>query len=402
MAADRPTDLADDGEPITIVEPLIPEEASRHRPALNDLAVELAMASSALRAALPEAVRTPLAGLVRSMNCYYSNLIEGHNTHPVDIERALNQDFSQDQAKRDLQLEAVAHIAVQKWIDEGGLPGHPLEPAVLQEIHRRFCENLPGSLLVTRTPDGTETRIIPGAFRTDYVQVGKHVAPSPGAVARLLAHMRKMYGTQGRSGAIIATACAHHRLVWVHPFLDLNGRVSRMVAHAMLRQNVNSEGLWSASRGLARKEAEYKQRLMAADEPRHGGADGRGNLSEQRLAEFAAFFLETSIDQVRFMEQLMQPQALRTRVEAWCQQEIKAGRLLTGAETVMREALTLGKLERGSVHGLLGVSDRQARKVTAGLLAAGALASPTQRAPLQLNFPATLAGDWMPGLFPSR
>ncbi|OBY26946.1 Fic family protein [Leisingera sp. JC1] len=402
MAADRPTDLADDGEPITIVEPLIPEEASRHRPALNDLAVELAMASSALRAALPEAVRTPLAGLVRSMNCYYSNLIEGHNTHPVDIERALNQDFSQDQAKRDLQLEAVAHIAVQKWIDEGGLPGHPLDPAVLQEIHRRFCENLPESLLTARSPDGTETRIIPGAFRTDYVQVGKHVAPSPGAVARLLAHMRKMYGAQGRSGAIIATACAHHRLVWVHPFLDLNGRVSRMVAHAMLRQNVNSEGLWSASRGLARKEAEYKQRLMAADEPRHGGADGRGNLSEQRLAEFAAFFLETAIDQVRFMERLMQPQALRTRVEAWCQQEIKAGRLLTGAETVMREALTLGKLERGSVHGLLGVSDRQARKVTAGLLAAGALASPTQRAPLQLTFPAALAGDWMPGLFPSR
>jgi Fic family protein len=50
------------------------------------------------------------------MNCYYSNLIEGHDTHPVDIERALKNDYSQDRRKRDLQLEAKAHIAVQRWI----------------------------------------------------------------------------------------------------------------------------------------------------------------------------------------------------------------------------------------------------------------------------------------------
>jgi hypothetical protein len=62
-----------------------------------------------------------LADLVRAMNCYYSNLIEGHDTHPIDIERALKSDYSNDAKKRDLQLEAQAHIAVQKWIDAGGL-----------------------------------------------------------------------------------------------------------------------------------------------------------------------------------------------------------------------------------------------------------------------------------------
>jgi hypothetical protein len=41
----------------------------------------------------------------------------------VDIERALKEDYSQDARKRDLQLEALAHIAVQKWIDGGGLKG---------------------------------------------------------------------------------------------------------------------------------------------------------------------------------------------------------------------------------------------------------------------------------------
>jgi Fic family protein len=214
--------------------------------------------------------------------------------------------------------------------------------------------------------------------------------------------MRKMYGAQGRSGAILATACAHHRLVWVHPFIDLNGRVSRMVAHAMLRESVGSEGLWSASRGLARHVAEYKQRLMAADEPRHGGADGRGNLSEQRLAEFAAFFLETCIDQVRFMETLMQPQRLRERIMTWCKTEMTTGMLSKGAEIVMREALVAGAVERGVLPDLLGVGDRQARKVTAELVAVGALKADTQRAPLRLSFPARLASDWMPGLFPDQ
>ncbi|HCY98452.1 MAG: cell filamentation protein Fic [Rhodobacterales bacterium RIFCSPHIGHO2_02_FULL_62_130] len=394
--------ITDRGEAITIVEPLIPEEASKHRAPLNDLVVELTSLSSGLRSSLPEGIRAPLADLVRSMNCYYSNLIEGHNTHPIDIERAMNKDFSADAEKRNLQLEAVAHIEVQRWIDTGGLTDHPLAPDSLREIHRRFCQNLPPELLVVHRPDETELPIVPGEFRTDFVQVGKHVAPSPGAVPRLLAHMRKMYGLQGRSGAIIATACAHHRLVWVHPFIDLNGRVSRMVAHAMLRDTVGSDGLWSAARGLARRDAEYKQHLMAADEPRHGGADGRGNLSEQRLAEFATFFLEACIDQVRFMETLMQPQRLRERIMTWCKGEMAKGTLAKGADVVMREALLAGEVERGALPALLGVSDRQTRKVTAELLAVGALKSDTQRAPLRLSFPARLASDWMPGLFPER
>ena len=37
------------------------------------------------------------------MNCYYSNLIEGHNTHPIDIQRALFGEQSRDPKKRDLR-----------------------------------------------------------------------------------------------------------------------------------------------------------------------------------------------------------------------------------------------------------------------------------------------------------
>ncbi len=108
--ADKKQDIkaatADRGELTTLIEPLVLSEGSRHRPGLTDLAVELVQRSAGFRRSLPESLLSSLARLVRSMNCYYSNLIEGHDTHPVDIERALQGDYSRDAKKRDLQLEA--------------------------------------------------------------------------------------------------------------------------------------------------------------------------------------------------------------------------------------------------------------------------------------------------------
>jgi Fic family protein len=209
-----------------------------------------------------------------------------------------------------------------------------------------------------------------------------------------------MYRMQGRVGAVVAIGCAHHRLVWVHPFTDMNGRVSRMVAHAMLRDAVKSEGLWSASRGLARNVKDYKTRLAAADAKRPSGADGRGALSEARLAEFARFFLQCCIDQVSFMSGLMRPAELRGHIIDWAQREENRGALIKGSDRVMRAVLMEGEIERGAIPEMLGVSDRHARKVTSKLLELEALSSESSKAPLQLHFPATLASVWMPNLFP--
>src|SRR5438093_9490561 len=117
------------------MEPLVLSDASRHRPALNDLALELAAASAGFRRSLPAGVVKALADLVRAMNCYYSNLIEGHDTHPVDIERAMKNDYSADAGKRNLQLEAKAHVAVQRWIDSGSLRGRAVTADAICEIH---------------------------------------------------------------------------------------------------------------------------------------------------------------------------------------------------------------------------------------------------------------------------
>jgi Fic family protein len=161
------------------MEPLLIAEGSRHRGELTDLAIEVAARSAGFRRSLPDCVRTALACLVRVMNCYYSNLIEGHDTHPIDIERALKNDYSNDPRKRNLQLEAKAHIEVQQWIDNGALAGRPVSLTDIKELHRRFCELLPDDLLWIENPDsGERLRVVPGQLRDRDVRVGQHVAPS--------------------------------------------------------------------------------------------------------------------------------------------------------------------------------------------------------------------------------
>ncbi|HRD78067.1 MAG TPA: Fic family protein, partial [Hyphomicrobiaceae bacterium] len=370
---------------------------------LADLAIDLAGRSASFKASLPEGIAAALAALVRAMNCYYSNLIEGHNTHPIDIERALKGDYSTDKGKRDLQLEARAHMTVQAWIDGGGIAGHPTDVGVLQDIHRRFCELLPPDLLFVEDPvSGERVAVVPGALRHRDVQVGRHRAVSPGAVPRFLARTAEVYGRLGRAEAILAVAAAHHRLLWVHPFLDGNGRVARLVSHAMFLKSVDSGALWSIARGFARNEAAYKGHLAACDLGRRNDLDGRGNLSEEALADFTRFVLTTAIDQVEFMRGLIEPDRLRARILLWAEEEARAGRLVPRAGQVIEAILYRGELPRGEVPAILGLGDRQARRVTQQVLSDGILTAAGPRAPLRLAFPATLAGRWMPGLFPER
>jgi Fic family protein len=346
---------------------------------------------------------TALATLVRAMNCYYSNLIEDHNTHPVDIERALKQDYSTDPKKRNLQLEARAHVTVQGWIDQGALTGTAVTAQALCEIHRRFGELLPSELLQVKDPNSDEVLdIAPGALRHRDVRVGAHAPVSPGAVPRFLARFEDVYGRLGPAETTLSAAAAHHRLLWIHPFLDGNGRVARLMSHAVLLNVLETGGVWSVARGLARAQVAYKGHLMKCDAPRQGDLDGRGNLSEAALAEFTQFFLETCLDQVRFMESLAQPKRLRDRVLIWAQEEARAGTLPRKAGQVLEAVLYRGDLPRADVPTLLGTGERNARRTVSALLERGALASDSTRAPLRLAFPAALASRWMPGLFPEK
>ncbi len=383
------------------MEPLLIGEASPERSVLTDLALDLAQKSAAFRRSLPASLLDSLADLVRAMNCYYSNLIEGHDTHPVDIDRALKNDYSLDAHKRDLQIEAKAHIAVQEWIDRGGIRGRTVTPDGICEVHRRFCELLPEDLLWIEDPATKERiRVVPGELRLRDVQVGSLVAVSPGAVPRFLRHLAQIYGRLGKTDSILSAAAAHHRLLWMHPFLDGNGRVARLMSHAMLLETLDTGALWSIARGLARNIQAYKTHLASCDQTRRNDLDGRCHLSEAALVEFTRFFLTTCIDQVTFMESLVQPDRLRTRILLWAEEEIRLNHLPLKSGSILEAILYRGELPRADAAGIVGAGDRQARRIVSALLGRGVLTSQSPHAHLRLAFPAALAWRWMPGLFP--
>ena len=402
MIAD--VELDDRGEIVSLMEPLVISEGSRHRGMITDLAFDLTQKAAGFRRSLPPSLLASLADLVRAMNCYYSNLIEGHDTHPVDIERALKNEYSQDARKRNLQFEAKAHISVQRWIDAGGLRrGHSIRGEGICEIHSRFCELLPEDLLWVEDPRTNERiRLVRGELRKRDIRVGGHLAISPGAVPRFLKRFEEIYGSIGRTELVISTAAAHHRLLWIHPFLDGNGRVARLMSHGMLLEMLDTGGVWSVARGLARNLEEYKTHLANCDLTRRNDLDGRGALSEEALAEFTRFFLSVCIDQISFMEGLVQPDRLRTGILLWAEEEIRLGSLPRKSGTILEAVLYRGELPRGDADTVVGTGERQARRIVSALVDKGVLVSESSRAPLRLTFPAALAWRWMPGLFPEK
>lgn len=388
---------------ITSMEPMVPEEASR---LLDDDILPLVAEANQLAGRIHPILRESIGDLVRSMNCYYSNLIEGHDTHPRDIDRALANDFSSEPKKRDLQKEAVAHIHVQRLIDAGRDPDvWPASAAYASWLHEEFCSHLPPEMLfVTDDKTGERLEIIPGSWRKRDVQVGRHVPPPHEDLPHYMARFDTAYGSPplSKTRQIQTVGAVHHRFLWIHPFLDGNGRVARLMSHALFKRLGIGTSLWSVARGLARDEQRYKALLAQADGSREGDLDGRGNLTQRGLIEFCKFFLDRSVDQIRFMSSLIEPTTLLTRMEIHIEEEVRAKRLLRGSFAVLREAVMNGEVERSKIPALTGYEERSARNVTAGLVDRGILSAATHRAPLRLAFPADVAERWFPNLYPAN
>ncbi len=390
-------------ENIMLMEPLIISEQTSYKTELMDLVLELTQKSAQFKSSLPSAIQHSLATTVRAMNCYYSNLIEGHNTHPIAIEQALSGHYDSDPKKRNLQLEARAHIEVQEWIDNGGLKDTVFSSETICEIHKKFCEKLPDELLWAEDPiTKKKVKVIPGEIRKNDIQVGRHIPISPDSIPHFLNRYQQVYSSLGKLESILALAAAHHRFLWIHPFLDGNGRVARFISYATALEKLNTGGLWSIARGLARNHEVYKQHLANCDLPRRNDLDGRGNLSQESLVVFTKFFLETCIDQVTFMEKIMQPDKLRTRILLWAKEEIEMKKIPLHTIQILEKILYRGEVARSELPEMLNVTERHARRLTSSLIEMGILSSESTKSSIKLAFPAKFANRWMPGLFPEE
>ncbi len=399
---------------ISQFEPLFP---AQHSGELEDLARTLVASSAKLEARLAPETLVGITELLRVVNSYYSNLIEGHSTHPVDIERAMRLEYSKDEDKRDLQIESRIHIEVQKKIaerlTEKWNDSDVTSPDFLRRIHREFYEQMPEPLRWVKGETGETAWVEAGEFRQRPVVIGQHVPPAHESLDAFLKRFDEFYNPLKMHGLrpIIALAAAHHRLMWIHPFLDGNGRVTRLFTDAyFLRIGLSGYGLWNVSRGLARNREKYKQFLAAADAPHESDQDGRGNLSDRTLTEFCRFFLEICFDQTEFMNNLLTLGGFLGRLEKYV--SLRNSGLILGekgeplsalpsrAATVLTHVAVRGKISRGEVAAIVVASERTGRNVLKSLLEEGLLTSKSEKGAVRLGFPVSAAGYWFPDLYP--
>lgn len=256
--------------------------------------------------------------------------------------------------------------------------------------------------MLTLKNESREIVMAPGQWRSRPEHdnaVGRHLPPSSERVADFMRFFEQRYTltSLGTASRIMAIPAAHHRLNYIHPFPDGNGRVSRLMSHAMAHQTgVGAHGLWSISRGLESR-GEYKRMMDLADMPRQGDLDGRGNLSLKALKEFVLWFLRVCLDQVQFMSGLFDLNELKQRLRTLVE---RSSTLKPQAAALLEEALMRGEFERGEVARITGLPERTARRVFSNVIDVGLLASTTPKGPVSLRFPESALEELFPRLYP--
>lgn len=295
----------------------------------QDKLVELIRADAALNQTIPKSIRSSTEGLLRLVNCYYSNKIEGNSTHPKDFLKAQSENQNPaDNTSKDI-LELLAHLEAQIKLSLCDIkPSTICEPEFIKSIHKSFYDLLPVEFLVIKDKngnnvvqeDGEPLLLRPGHWREKDVVVGKHLPPSYEEINRYMTWISSSYRLDRIHGTnkVLAAAAFHHRLAWIHPFQDGNGRAIRLLTDCYMKAaGLGGYGLWSITRGFGRDTDAYYTALSAADTPRQGDYDGRGILSEKGLIIYTKYFIDTALDQVNYFTSLLEPRNLGIRIDVF-------------------------------------------------------------------------------------
>tara|TARA_R110002073_G_scaffold315814_2_gene488466 strand:+ start:84 stop:1304 length:1221 start_codon:yes stop_codon:yes gene_type:complete len=398
--------------PIAAMEPMLPSEKGIESSDLPDLVIDLERKASKLGGMANPIVLEVITKHMRVINSYYSNLIEGNSTHPREIRKAMEGKYNDDPAKRDLQLESIAHITAQEAFEANPPSLEILNTAdYIKNIHNLFYENIPESLRRVEGSNNEPKFVIPGEFRKigEEVTVGRHLPPEAEVLENFLERFTNAYDLKYLHGQkkIIAAMAAHHRFVWIHPFLDGNGRVARLHTDLFLKGvGIGGYGMWCISRGLAKNNTTYKANLAKADHTRQGDLDGRGALSEANLIEFCEFMLKAAIDQVEYMEKLLDLKPMAKRIRSYIDDRNKG--LVIGLESIRPEAARIlerafmyGEFERSDMEAISGLGLSVTRKLVQKLKEDGLLTEASSRSPLRWAIPDHAERYYFPELTPA-
>jgi Fic family protein len=378
---------------------------------LLDKAHNLIVESSCLTANHTPQLLNSVRTLLYSVNSYYSNKIESKGTHIIDIERAMNKDYFEDTHKRNLQNLSLVHIKIQKEIEQiitKDADFSAYNSNFIQNVHHRFYSDPKMLPFLHVHHDDMAAIINPGKFRTNEVKVGTHIPPHSSELISCMNEFEFLYNKSlysNKAVQLLHAFSSHHRLVWIHPFLDGNGRVSRLVLDAALHNiNLAGYGLWNISRGLARDAQQYKSLLQYADMKQQGITDGKGPLSLRGLTEFVNFMLDTSLDQVQYMRTQLQINTLSKRITKFIalakSDMIDVEALPLHSDKLLTHLLLVGECTASEVEKIIGKKSSVSSKLITDLLKRNYLTRVGSKGVISININATFASYIFPDLVP--
>lgn len=384
---------------------------NEYSPELEEKLFEIIRLDAQLDSTVPSTIRAAVEGLLRVVNSYYSNKIEGNPTKPSEL-LGLEDEPTEYHSKG--LLEIKRHIEVQVKLNLEHSPADEVtSQQFIQKIHQAFYEQCDPEELQVKNNDGSIVhQIQPGTYREAEVIVGRHRPPSPENISTYMAWFANAYQVKYLPGMskYWAMAASHHRLAWIHPFLDGNGRVSRLFTDCFMRAiGLKSYGLWSMSRGFARSSEQYYHHLSMADRPRQGSGDGRGVLSDKGLVSFTEYFIDVAIDQMTYFTSLLEPYKLEERINVYFQLRFSGGlfdhktkkplkKLPLEAREIYKTLLYSGPHSRKALQEKLQISEKKLREIVKEMVKDHLIFAPPKH-PLQVRLSPHAVEVLFPYLF---
>ena len=393
--------------------PPLPETNGELSPNLICLADKVWTESAKLTSVYSPKFLNSIRNLLRITNSYYSNLIESEGTHPIDIERAMKKDFNEDEKKKNLQQLSLIYIDIQKKIESECTENtcSPFSESFVKKIHLELYskKEMKPFLNIEDEENSKFITMIPGELRKRGVRVGMHIAPPAESLPSLFTTYENFYKKDfsriNNARKLIMAISSHHKLIWIHPFLDGNGRASRLTLDAQLYHiGLEGYGLWNISRGLARNQGKnYKKHLALADQVRQGDRDGRGYLSQKNLEIYVEYMLKTALDQIEFMGRLIRLKTLSFRINKYMQLSkdgMYRDKLPKYSNLLLKELLIRGEINRGEVENIIDKGRTSAANLTKELIELDYIESDSPKGAIRLKFNAYFASKVFPDLIP--
>jgi len=385
------------------MEPLLPDTIDEE---LEELGWQVREESASLGHGLPQPLIESVAEFLLLLNSFYTNSMEGNPSRLKDIEAALRKEFKSDIRQRNYQLEHVAHINTQNKL----LSRIRAEPNLkitdaefIQWLHHSFYSELPEEMRFALTESGEKVQINPGEIRDHGVVVGHHDL-GPTTAKAILEHLRRFNAGYdpdllNSKNQIVALAASHHRLLWIHPFADGNGRVARLFTVAFMNKIGLASNLWTINRYFARNRKEYDANLEMADRPPRNSYDGRGPLSREDLVRFCKYFLMGCRDQIQFMNSTLSlNKLLKPKFKIFLMLQLEEKKISKSAATALEAIFSTGEITRGDVKNICQVKVRRSTAIIKELVESGLVSSPSAYGNLRLKITSDMAKVIFPDL----